>query len=172
MLQLVLKWLGSLGGGEAIGATVGTFAAAVVAVVWPIVRAVRKQRKLDMDLADRPSVSALPALPAATDRLVQLEVQVRMSEWTLEQARARVKQAEQTVKDLGADLARTAQALVGERYARERAEEALAAAKRALEASDRRGSAMADELTELKRQIEGGHSGLMGIITPLRPGKP
>ncbi len=162
----IAKWLGALSGWEAALVSIGGFVTTLVGVVWPVVRAVRKQRKLDMEMVGQPVTTPPPV--DSTDRIVKLEVALARSEWDLDTCRKRVGELEKTVRDIGADHARTAQSLAGERYARERAESERDKALAELAAAEERALAIAAELAELKRAMGGGHTTL-AVVTPLRP---
>lgn len=78
-----VKAFGEMGGGPATLLSAGTFVAAVVAAVWTVVRAVRKQRALDMAEADKPTapmpVAALPAaVPAQSASAAELQAATAM----------------------------------------------------------------------------------------------
>lgn len=159
-----VKWLATLSGGETVLVSVGTFVTTVIAVVWPIVRAVRKQRKLDMEEADKPTVpQALPP-PAVTldvvDRIAQLDVRARMAEWTLDQCRAEYKRARDDLQAASEDVqleredhAKTAAALTAERSLRERLQTHVDDLASELAASEKRALALAAELAGLKHDL-------------------
>lgn len=80
-------------------------------------------------------------------------------EWTLADARARVR-----------ELEKAAQELVSTVYALELAKQRCAELQRELDASHRREALLVAELHEAKRQGDAGFSTRPNNVTPLRPG--
>lgn len=176
-ITAAMKWLGALSGGEALATSAGAFIATVIGICWPVVRAVRKQRKLDMEaigpvapMAPAPAPAALPAELA--------EVVRAMGEWSLSEARARVRELEALERRLRGEIDKLRADLEDANGDNVRLSRAVASANLALEhathdrdAAEARARSIADELRQLKVELSSGYHG-SAAVTPLRPGKP
>jgi hypothetical protein len=180
-ITAAVKWLGALSGGEALATSVGAFVATVIGVCWPVVRAVRKQRKLDMEaIGPVAPMAPPPAAPAAAPLPPELAEVVRVvGEWTLADARQRVRSLEALEKRLRAEIDQMRVDLEEATADNVRLSRAVATANLSLEraihdrdAAEARARAISDEMRRLKIEMSSGHHG-SAAVTPLRPpGRP
>lgn len=162
------------------GAATGTLAGALIGLVSLIVSVgkwwIERQRARDMAAVDNPvapmpvapPVPALAPIPAAetlqldTSRVhVPLEAARAMAEWSLSEARARVRELEKEVYRLQL-------AMSEERMERERLESQMGKLREERESAAARARQLADELQAVRDAISSGHS-TRGINTPVVP---
>lgn len=160
---VVAKWLGSLPEWQALLTTLGTFLAAVVGPIWTVVRAVRKQRKIDMLEADVPVLPRVEATAKAPEvtaefvtRMARLENAV--AEWDLKECRAEVRELQKQLARASADESATSQRIIELTYR--------------LELEQKRTSELLRERDELRARLHAVERADTGRPPPLPPPHP
>lgn len=166
---------------EAIGLYLAGLALGFWKGVLPAISAWATKKFLKGDPG--PQTPKAEPTPVATEPVhAQLsEVAKAMSEWTLDEARRRVRQLQAEVDslqetnrrkqydvdDTSRDNVRTSRALAQANIEIERLQEELELARNSAAASELRARRATMELVEYKREVSGGHSPTN--VTPLRP---
>lgn len=167
------RFLGSLPEWQAGLTAFGAVVATIVGAAWPVVRAVRKQRALDLAEADKPSVPE-PARQTAMPPDV-LEALRAMTEWSTAEMRARIGQLERLEVLLRNEIASLRLDLEDSNAENLRLSAAMASTNglietlaREREAADLRAQHAIAELREQKWEAASGRHA-SAAITPLRP---